>query len=467
MNKTRWTIQSKHLETPPQEKEDAHIRETHTAKISIKNEAVRPTIGTIASKPNSSKSIPSKPQGIKRYTEQTEPIEQKDHVKPFDHTPVPLRYKTVVYEKLYGDKKEERLYAQSVNRGEHKMYSTVDASKHDWVEPLIDVVSPKTNAHPETKINQDDKVIDGPSYVSPVHNHKRSRPPFYLGPRFREPMRWTLSIVSAIVLGAMFGYVLLWLALHQGWLQSAGLVPGLPSKNAQQTNGSLLSSDSKQENTGTVPNAVSGALTLPKQTFYMLQGGVFNERASLEPLVEKAKAQNLPVLILDGSPLRLIYGLLPNEQEANLLAKYYAEKNIDIFVRPLVFNASSQAFAALKEEDVQRLSRFFTHGFYLYTESAAWMTEGISSPVKIEEQAWRTFRETHQQFVEESRQLQNVLTGAEKEAVSEMTKEMTTAVTALVEYIKTPDEHYLLTIEQAHLNFIQAMATFYPDAFKH
>lgn len=438
MNKTRWTIQSKHLETLPQEKDAKSIP---------------------------SKSILSKPQERKGYTEQTQAREQKDHAKSSDPAPLPLRFKTVVYEKLYGDKKEEPVHAERVNHQADKTQWSVYRSEQGLIEPSINVLSPKTNNDPETTIGQDDKVVHRPPFLSPVHDHKRSRPPFYLGPRFREPMRWVLSIVSAIVLGAIFGYVLLWLALDQGWLQSVGLIPGLKAKHVQEADSRLFTSEAKQENKTAVPNAAGGALTLPKQTFYMLQGGVFNERASLEPLVEKAKAQNLPVLILEGPPHRLVYGLLPNEQEAKMLAKYYAEKHIDIFVRPLVFTASSPALAALKEEDMQRLSRFFTHGFYLYTESAHWMTEGITTPVKIEEQAWRAFRETHQQFVEESRLLQNVLEGAEKEAVAEMTKEMTTAVTALVEYIKTPDEHYLLTIEQAHLNFIKALATFYPDAF--
>lgn len=516
MKQTRWTIQSKHLETPPKRKDGNQAPEPTPAVRNVKTDPGR------AVKAHSL----SKPQDTKR---------QGDAEKSPFSSDTPLRYKTIVYEKLYGEKNtpgDRRLHEQTqfdrVSRMERPLLSQEESQEEKIPEK-------KPHATPDTTLNpvrpdpmRPDLVRPDPVHPDPIHTssirlntmrsnitrsdtmddedreeriddahrlpdrllhafydepskdgmtdrpyastsspifHERPGPPFRLGPRFREPIRWVMSIVSATLLGAIVGYALLWLALHQGWFKTVGFVPGEGAKHIQESLNHGANSQIDADGTENTPVAGGGTFTLSKQTFYMLQGGVFKEHTSLEPLAERAKAQNVPVLILDGPPLRLVYGLLPDEQKAKILAEYYAVKNIDIFVRPIVLNASSAALGPLKDDEAKLLDRFLTHGFYLYTESATWMIQGIRTPVKIEEEAWRAFRETHQQFVEESRQLQNVLQGSAKDAVAEMTKEMTTAVTALVEYIKTPDENYLLMIEQAHLNFIKALATFYPDAF--
>ncbi|MBE3596781.1 MAG: hypothetical protein IMW86_07045 [Hydrogenibacillus sp.] len=281
--------------------------------------------------------------------------------------------------------------------------------------------------------------------------------------RRREPVKWVLSILSAVVFGALFGYILLWL-----WIGMDGTFARLPGRTGAPRapeQGARVVDNGTNAGTQGASNVAPfvGSGMLPSQTFYAIQGGVFNDRASSEPLLKRAESESVPATLVEGEPLRLFYGVTYRLDDATELAAYYVGKGFDVYVRPYALSGGAIQ-ATFDAEDASLIGSFLTHGLYLFDLSGRWTALGLHEPVVIDDASWKAFKETHGRFLEEGNRLKDRLNGAAGKDVETMTTALNQAVMGLVEYIKAPSEAYLLANEQARLDYFKALLAFYEHA---
>ncbi|MBE3562533.1 MAG: hypothetical protein IMX05_02215 [Hydrogenibacillus schlegelii] len=301
-------------------------------------------------------------------------------------------------------------------------------------------------------VRRDRWTMEGPAGPARRGTFVPFRPARRPRARLRGAAGAVLSVVSALVLGGLFGYALLWFVFGDG-----GPVARSPSTGPEAS--SDVRSVERPERSG-LPGAEAADGFLPKLVFYAVQGGVFRDRAGAAPLIETAKTRSIPAAVVEGDPLRVFFGVAYREDDAMKLAAYYAGKGVDVYVRP--YDLTGGAITEAVPGDVRKLiGSFLTHGLYLFDLSGRWTAEGLSTPVEIGDPAWQAFRDTHGRFLDEGSRLKAHLPPPASADVEAMTQALNAAVMGLVEYLKAPSDAYLLANEEARLRYFQALRSLY------
>ncbi|WP_028987459.1 hypothetical protein [Thermicanus aegyptius] len=323
------------------------------------------------------------------------------------------------------------------------------------------IFSPKKETRsPKDPIPRNEVDLDevGPIFDEPGIGKKPPGIPPYRKRRNLGWLKFVSSIMGAILLGSLFGYLLLMILVSGDWLkETTNIPPSSPANSAQGSQGGegtkVIPSSQVALDPSQAGIAAAGELQLADRTFYAIQGGVFTDPKAGEAALQEAKKKGLPALLFDDESFRLFLGMSYRKEDALNLAGYFQNKGVEIYLKEYSVPGGKMLFPGAKKEEMDTLNLFLTHGTYLLEKTASWSGQGVIGKANISDEEWKKFKETHRLFLLESKQIEPILTEEQKGFVSKMTTEMNTAITGMVEYVKNPEMSYLLQSQQALLTY--------------
>lgn len=291
----------------------------------------------------------------------------------------------------------------------------------------------------EYKINSDKKQskfnieIDDKIYKKPKKKIKKLN--------FRPNSILNLNIIKtltaalgAVLTGMVFGYLILNYFVQPMFNDSASL-----NTNSQNNTNNIITN----ENNNQITNSQS---TIPEQTIYLIQAGVFTELAGAESIVTEQKNLGRSAVITGSGPYFVYVGMGTTKDNA-IKIKDTLTQGSDFYVKEYII---PEYQANVSESTFKALSEFFTSGDEL--------AEALSSSVSITlvdkntEINYEEILRMHQRFLLEAQELRAILESdnlvSEQDVINQLINEMDYAIKALNSYKKSSNPQYLWSIQE-------------------
>lgn len=151
-----------------------------------------------------------------------------------------------------------------------------------------------------------------------------------------------ISISAAIFIGSILGFIM---------LNMFGNINDLSSNENTPEAMNAVAADENTDKDGKNPDNVMKGLTA-----YVLQGGVFSEKANAEQWVESFKQAGIPAMIWEREEqYYLLAGMADTEDQGKKAAISIKEQNMDVFIKEWRTSATE---ASLNKEEAAWLSAF-------------------------------------------------------------------------------------------------------------
>lgn len=249
------------------------------------------------------------------------------------------------------------------------------------------------------------------------------------------------SVTGALVTGALFGMVILSFFNKEGAAKPGELLPV----------NQAVSTVTGQEGVAGTAQQLQTAAT--GSTYYALQYGVFSspERA------EQAKLELAQAGIAAGSDPedgnRVYAGISADREEAKLLSSRLKAQGVELYVKEIVNPEINPAIFGGKQEDVQL---FFTNSSALIEQLSTLSIQqlGQSAPAAVSAEAMTAIQNKHQSWLTGLNSLSPGLTAEVQPIIGGMEKSMNSAITAIVEYNKNPDDVHMWSVQSDLMEYV-------------
>lgn len=276
----------------------------------------------------------------------------------------------------------------------------------------------------------------------------------YYRPR-RPGSAWKLagSITAAVLTGLLFGSVVL--SLFSGGTTEEGVPPVRPD-SAEQTAGQAddrRTADESKGKAAPVAAAAGISVSIPEQTYYMLQYGVFSSAERAEQAKGELNEAGLAAFSDASGENRVYAGVSPDREQAKLLSGQLKSEGVELYVREVtVPGAQSVQFAG----DGTLLDIFFeaSGGLAEQLSSLSASLLGKEQPEAVNEAAMKNLTALHLQWTKTIRLIYPGLGTEAESALKEMEHSMNNSVTALAEYNKNRSKGHLWEIQAGIMNYI-------------
>lgn len=261
--------------------------------------------------------------------------------------------------------------------------------------------------------------------------------------RNRPPRGWKMigSVTGALVTGALFGMVILSFFNKEGAVKPGDLLP--VNQAVSTVTGQEGAAGTEQQ----VQTAATGS------TYYALQYGVFSspERA------EQAKLELAQAGIAAGSDPedgnRVYAGISADREEAKLLSSRLKAQGVELYVREIVNPEINPVIFGGKQEDVQL---FFTNSSALVEQLSTLSIQqlGQSAPAAVSTETMTAIQNKHQSWMTGLNSLTPGLTADVQPIIGGMEKSMNSAITAIAEYNKNPDDVHMWSVQSDLMEYV-------------
>lgn len=261
--------------------------------------------------------------------------------------------------------------------------------------------------------------------------------------RTRPPRGWKMigSVTGALVTGALFGMVILSFFNKEGAAKPGELLP---------VNQAVSTVTDQEGGAGTAQQLQTAATG---STYYALQYGVFSspERA------EQAKLELAQAGIAAGSDPedgnRVYAGISADREEAKLLSTRLKAQGVELYVKEIVNPEVNPAIFGGKQEDVQL---FFTNSSALVEQLSTLSIQqlGQSAPAAVSAEAMTAIQNKHQSWLTGLNSLSPGLTAEVQPIIGGMEKSMNSAITAIAEYNKNPDDVHMWSVQSDLMEYV-------------
>nr|WP_237690879.1 SPOR domain-containing protein [Paenibacillus caui] len=269
---------------------------------------------------------------------------------------------------------------------------------------------------------------------------------------YRPPSRssgWKVfgSVTGAVVTGALFGLVVL--SLFNKEVEFP--IPGLSEirQSAERAVDALPVTGEASEDASDAP-AVQ--LSLPEQSYYFLQYGVFSTPERVEQAQQELQDSGLAAAKDTLNDNRVYAGISPDREQAKLLSGQLKAEGVNLILHEAVIpttavvrysNASDslEAYAELSAELVKLLSE--TSASLLLEESPAADPDLLAS-----------LKEKHVSFTQSAAAIRSGFTVSDSQLVQSMETEMNSAVEALQQFGKTKAKSHLWEVQNSIMRYI-------------
>lgn len=245
--------------------------------------------------------------------------------------------------------------------------------------------------------------------------------------------RMLASTVGAVALGLLFGFTVLMVFKEEQLSQSYKTVLGetlqIPGPTKQTTDtlapstGTVGSvpANSQSETTQQQLNPeemIQSVVSVPEQSFYLAQAGVFSDRTSAEPAIEPLQKQGFPHFLYEiEEKQHLFVATAPTRDEILGIASFLKNSKMEVYIKELAFPSleiemklpQSLVAADPSAPDSNKVEAFFANGFELTRSLSAYSSKvlnqgGNQQPISAEEE--NKLRDLHRRFLDEGRAIQ-------------------------------------------------------------
>lgn len=317
----------------------------------------------------------------------------------------------------------------------------------------------------EEQPNESEKDIHVPIYEeSIVHNYyRKSRNPSWI--------KVFATVTGAIVTGAIFGFVVL--SLFKGDLQlpgtktsplsddirtSAGVQSGEGTANKGRDAGTGKAVGTTGANASGTMTLFSADIHIPKQTYSMLQYGVFSNMAGVKQAEQELEAKGLAAFA-DTSDLNRVYaGVASTKEDAMLLSQQFKTEGIELYVRDVETPEIKQL---AYNGDADTAGKFFTQSNSVIQMLIRLSVEHLQLPKDspFSQSDIQALKDAHQGWTELENKAAAGIPEQARKSWTKMTQAMNTAIVSLNEYNKKVSKAHLWGIQSAVMDYIMAEKT--------
>lgn len=263
--------------------------------------------------------------------------------------------------------------------------------------------------------------------------------------------RVAVTIFGAIATGVMFGLFIMQLFTN---LTLNSEVP-IQSGRQAQTDAPPVSRPGIDITAPDVDaEAQATSVSLPQNTVYMLQFGVFSSAEGARAAIDQLQLAGIASAYEAGDRHVVYAGLTPDRNSALLLSNQLAGMKLETYVKP--YERPDVQSLRWGEADAARIESYFNAGADLAR------TVSLLTLVHLDEKELTNFEDATIQALASSHQRWKMLAGElakdvperAQEVYLQMNNSLTSAVESLVEYKKNPTVSYLWQAQSAVMDYV-------------
>ncbi|MDO7906890.1 SPOR domain-containing protein [Paenibacillus sp. JX-17] len=271
--------------------------------------------------------------------------------------------------------------------------------------------------------------------------------------RPRKPgSSWKLagSVASALVTGALFGYVILSFFNNPPSVPHTGTEAAVPAAATVDPSAGTETGAGGDSRDDTLPVVQAG---VPSQTFYVLQYGLFSSEARAKDAVNELQAQGITAAVDVKEQNRVYAGLATEREQAKTISSLLGTKGIGLYVRELELPALDKAAFA---GDSRMLTSYFEQSTAMVNELSTVSADliGQAEPAQLTAEQTARINALHEGWTQTFRQLKSALPAEGQIAAVNLEKSMNTGLSAWDEYSKNASVTYLWDIQSAMIEYL-------------
>lgn len=259
------------------------------------------------------------------------------------------------------------------------------------------------------------------------------------------------AVIGAIALGIVFGFIVLSF-FKSGMMDNPDT--SKPSISQMAEKETMQMNPQETAETGTIPTTTV-SITLPASTYYMVQGGVFQDQASAAPILEKIKSKGWPSSFSGEKPAYLFLGLAANRDHALAIANHFQE--MDVYIKEFSVE-SKTVLAELKQgatTNQEEWDQWFKQEQIFVSAIGDAIGKGLTAG-KLDDNQWKSITDAHRALLQYGRGWVNKLPGSQQSLGNRLLNDYTKGVSAMERYQKQPEAGHLWQAEQALLDGFQS-----------
>jgi len=208
------------------------------------------------------------------------------------------------------------------------------------------------------------------------------------------------------------------------------------------------------------------AVSLPEQTYFLIQNGVFSTLEGANLAVQQLKDRGLSGAVSQGDQFSVYAGATVDKEDALLLSHYLQSETLEVFIKPYVLPAVKQITWTGEKGD--QIQGYMETSRSLATLILGMTTAGLqdSNVNTLPDSNKQLVQQEHKAWTEAANQLAAASTEDVKVLVQQMNKSLNSAVLTLEQYDKNPTEVYLWQAQAAVSEHIIAQKQFIDFSMK-
>ncbi|MFD2670492.1 SPOR domain-containing protein [Marinicrinis sediminis] len=271
-------------------------------------------------------------------------------------------------------------------------------------------------------------------------------------------MTLLLSVGGAIATGAIFGFFVL--QLFTGSAPSPVDIAADGDVQEQMPAG-MEAGSGTETGTGTDPNSnpvltppssTDQAVSIPAQSYIMLQHGVFSNEEGAQTAVEQLKGSGFAASMQQGEQFHVFAGVTMNRDDALYLSHILKEADKEAYVKTYSLPALSSVKWGGAEMD--ELTQFFeeNHNMMESMANLSLLHLQATETSPFEEETMRTMQTAHQSWMKLETSLEQQANEEIKRILQTMNQAMNVAMNALTEYTRNPSRAFLWQVQTAMMD---------------
>lgn len=274
------------------------------------------------------------------------------------------------------------------------------------------------------------------------------------------------SMTGAILTGIVLGMFVLSMFRGeanpvQNTNEATTIDNGLTAMLNESDETKLDATDNKGIASGTTNHSTSlAAVTIPEQTYFFIQNGVFSSLEGANIAVQLLKDMGLSGAVSHSDQFSVFAGAASDKEDALLLSHYLQNETLEVFIKTYVLPAVQQLTWA--QEDGVQIQGYMDKSRSLVNLILGMTATGLQD---INESTLPTpdkqlVQQEHKLWIEVANQIEADAPEDVKALVQQMNKSLNTAVLTLEQYDKNPREVFLWQAQAAVSEHIIAQKLF-------
>jgi len=262
-----------------------------------------------------------------------------------------------------------------------------------------------------------------------------------------RPFTWLISTVSAIVIGLIFGFLVL-AVFTQGQLnESYRSVVGetfqtaIPASEAtQETDVADSTATENQAEHAQTGSVTPMSLQLPETRLYMAQVGAFTDKESAQIAIDSLVKKGYPHFLHEEAGTYYLFTATTSNRDDILgLASSFKGNGMDVYVKEVTLPGLQKmielrnAASSTGSVDQTKIGAFFEAGMHLSNIMTNWTGRFLSAPsaTKLTAEDEQAIKESHRKFLDASTAIQTAAPEAWQTHLTGMINGLNQAVAAI------------------------------------